>query len=572
MNPRRLRKTPLAALLTGAAIVVAAPTVAHDDARRTELFGSGVVHAETSTSGTHDDVAPDEGYGDFGMRIRTSSAEARRHFDRGIGLLWGFNHAAAVTAFRAAQAADPDCALCHWAEGYALGPNLNDGMHPENEAPALAAARRAKGLARTPREGLMALALVQRYDPELPDRPARDAAFADAIGDVAERFATDENLQVIAADALMNLQPWDYWETDGVTPKGNGAEILATLERALELAPEHPAALHLYIHAVEASADPARAEAAADTLRGLVPAAGHLVHMPAHIYSRIGRHADSIAVNRDAIAADERYLATAGAQASPLYRFGYYPHNVHFLLVGAQNAGLADVALEAADKLAAITSDKISSEIAWVQAIRTAPYSAHAQFSDPDTILSLPAPNDAFPFVRGFRHYARGTAFVDEGALGEATGEVEALGKILTEADFSTLEEQYLPASDVLGLATHLLEGRIEAARGDWHAARHHLDEAIALEATIPYMEPVYWPTPVHRTLGAVELQADRPARAIAAFETALRQAPRDAWALWGLLQASEAAGIPAAELETLRARHAEAWLGDDALLTLGRL
>ncbi|MGD9657718.1 MAG: hypothetical protein AB7U61_08785 [Methylocystis sp.] len=572
------RMNILGALLSGFAISAPTSLDAHDEARKSELFSPRVAHADRAQSADTTDPSWYEGFGEFGMTIRTRSSAAQKHFDQGLGLLWGFNHAAAVAAFRAAQEADPQCSTCYWAEAYAYGPNLNDVMRPENEEAARIAAKRAAGYARTAREIEMGQALLLRYTPDLPDQTARNQAFANAISKVADRFPTDANLQVIKADALMNLQPWDYWEAGGVTPKGNGAEILATLERAIELSPKHPAALHLYIHAVEASANPARAEKAADKLRGLVPAAGHLTHMPAHIYNRIGRYADSIAVNRDAIAADERYLALAGERASSLYRFGYYPHNVHFLLIGAQSAGLKELALEAADKLATITSDEVSAELAWVQAIRTAPYSAHAQFSDPETILALPAPDAAFPFVKGFWHYARGAALASKGALAEAQGEVRQIEKIISKANFASLEAQYLPARDVLGLAKHLIEGRIAAARGDFDAARRHVGDAIALEAKIPYMEPAYWPTPCYRTLGAIELMAGRPFAAAQAFEAALSRAPRDGGAAWGLWQARLAEFGPnpnreeAAALARLRAEFRKAWLGAESQLSLDRL
>lgn len=496
-----------------------------------ELFKPGVAHAGTDLPAQDAAaVAVFSGYGDFGFDPGTDVAAARAGFEQGIALLWGFNHAAAAQAFRKAQAADPDCSACYWGEAYALGPNLNDGMHEENTARAAEAARLAAETASTDKEAALARALIQRYAPDGGDRPALDAAFADAISDVAAEFPQDANVQVIRADALMNLQPWDYWEADAITPKGAGAEILASLERAIEMSPGHPAALHLYIHAVEASADPARGEAAADALRGSVPMAGHLVHMPAHIYNRIGRYRNSIAVNKAAIAADEAYLDAAGDGASPLYRFGYYPHNVHFLLVAAQMAGLEQEAMEAAGKLADVTSDDVGGALAWVQAIETAPYTVHAEFGAPEDILALADPGDTFPLVKGHWHYARGTAFALLGDLDAALAEQEALERIIAEEDLSGLEAQYLPARDVLGIAKHIVEARIAQANGDHHEAAHHLEEAIALEDTIAYMEPPYWYYPVRQTLGAVLLQARDLHGARQAFEGALKTHPNNAF------------------------------------------
>ena len=345
---------------------------------------------------------------------------------------------------------------------------------------------------------------------------------------------------------------------------------MATLERALELDPDHPAAAHLYIHAVEASANPAIAEDVADALRGAMPAAGHLVHMPAHVYARVGRHQDSMEVNRDAIAADEAFLKQAGEAASPLYRFGYYPHNVHYLMVSAQMAGVREDVIASAEKLAAVTSNEVSQELAWVQAIKTAPYSAHAQFSDVDTILTLPDPGDRFPFVKGFWRYARGVALAHKGDEKAAWAEVAAIEQLIAEADMSDLEAQWLPARDVLGIAKHVVEARIEQAQGNYSAAEHHLHEAIGLQDGLSYMEPPYWYYPVRQTLGAVLLQQGRAEEAIATFEKALDEAPRNGWALWGMLQAQIATGSK--DHSKIEAAFKEAWLGDEKLLQLDRL
>lgn len=558
------RNSILAALM---ASVVAFPAAAHDEAseRKTELFDPGVGHAGNAPQAGGAPVMI-EGLGDFGMLIDTGDDRAQDWFDQGLGHLWGFNHAEAVRAFREAQNADPDCAMCYWGEAYALGPNLNDGMHPDNEARAIEAAARAAQLATAPVEVALTGALVARYDGE-----DGGANFASAMAAAAAAFSEDVNVQVVFADALMNLQPWDYWEADGETPKGRGADIVAALEAAMALSPDHPAALHLYIHAMEASSDPARAEAAADRLAGSVPSAGHLVHMPAHIYNRIGRYADSIQVNRDAIGADEAFLDRAGAAASDLYRYGYYPHNVHFLLVGAQAAGLADEALAAADRLDGITSDDVSADLAWVQAIRTAPFTVHAQFSDAETVLGIEKPSDDFPLVQGFWHYARGTALARDGRTDDAWAQARAIDALIETADLDGLEEQYLPARDLLGVAMHHLEGRIEQVQGNWDAAIHHLEVAAELEEGIAYMEPSYWYAPVRRTLGAVLLEAGRPEEARAAFHAALAKAPRDGWALWGLWQVERAAGNHNSQEEAYRAFRAH-WLGDPRRPAFDRL
>ena len=540
--------------------------------RRTELFAPGVLQASGAV--TMDAGAPVlvPGLGSYGMRIATVEPLAQTWFDQGLGHLWGFNHAEAVRAFRMAQGLDPDCAMCLWGEAHALGPNINDGMHPDAEARAFAAATHAAELAKTPLERALTGALVVRYAPAgTGDRAALNQAYADAMGKVAAAFPADANVLVLYADALMNVQPWDYWEAGGVTPKGGTAQILASLEAAMKIAPDHPAAMHLYIHAVEASTNPARGEAAADRLAAAHLFSGHLVHMPSHIYNRIGRYADSITVNKAAIVADEAFMARVGAAASPLYQYGYYPHNVHFLLVAAQSAGLAVEAVAAADKLASITSDKVSADYAWVQAIRTAPYTVQAQISDAATILALPAPNAATPFVTGFWHYARGLAQVRSGNIPAAQTEQEAIKAIIAAADLSGLEAQYLPARDLLGIAARIVGARIAERQGDSGAAVTLREEAAALEGAVPYMEPSYWYAPVHRTLGAVLLGQGRAQEAKVAFETALAHAPRDGWALWGMWQAEERLG-DAASIAKAKAAFDEAWLGKPDLPALDRL
>ncbi|WP_227369760.1 tetratricopeptide repeat protein [Halomonas sp. M20] len=565
--------------LTSAALLATAistASLAHEDARKTELFKPGVGFAGERTEPTADFAARVplyEGLGKRSYKITTRSSQAQAYFDQGLKLAWGFNHAEARRAFREAQRLDPSCAMCFWGEAFVLGSNINDAMHPEAITPAFEAITQAMTLknAATPREQALIEALAVRYAPDPDtDRVTLDQSWADAIQAVAQRYPSDSDIQVLYADALMNLQPWDYWEADGTTPKGHAAAIVATLERALVVAPGHPAAAHLYIHAVEASATPERAEPHADTLRGAMPGAGHLTHMPAHIYSRVGRYQDSLAVNRDAIAADERMLEAMGGAASPLYRFGYYPHNVHFLMVAAQLSGAKDDVLISAEKLGAITSNEVSAEFGWVQAIKTAPYSAHAQFAEPEAILALADPGNRFPFVKGYWHYARGVAFARLGRIDDALTEVSALNALYTNADLEGLEAQYVPARTLLEIAKHVVEARVEQSRQNYSAAEHHLQEAITLEDAIAYMEPPYWYYPIRQTLAAVQLQDGRVQEAIMTFHQALAKQPKNGWALWGLMQAQQQAGD--ASVKQTEREFGRVWLGDRSLLALDRL
>jgi hypothetical protein len=304
---------------------------------------------------------------------------------------YAFNHGEAVRAFRAAQKADPTCAMCYWGEAWALGPNINYPMQPEAVKPAFAAVAQAVALRGSADQKEQALidALAARYSPDpAADRKALDAAYADAMGKVAASYPDDDQVQVLFADSLMNLQPWDYWAPDKHTPKGRTAEQVAALERVLQRNPDHPGAIHLYIHTVEASTTPGRAEPFADRLNGKMPGAGHLVHMPAHIYYRVGRYLDSLKVNVAATRADEALFATN--PPDPVYRLGYYPHNIHFVLVSARMAGDRADAIAAAEKLGNLAWGDTSSVAGLVQPIQQAPYFAHAQFSPPERSWRCP--------------------------------------------------------------------------------------------------------------------------------------------------------------------------------------
>ena len=251
---------------------------------------------------------------------------------------------------------------------------------------------------------------------------------------------------MLFADAMMNTSPWDYWELDGRTPKGRLGEAAAALEGVLAANPDHPGAIHMYIHLTEASATPEKAEPYADRLAALMPAAGHVVHMPAHTYYRTGRYLDSLKTNVAAVHADEAYLAQV--QAAGAYPYGYYPHNIHFVLVSAQMAGDAEHMVWAAERLDGKIPDEVAAEVGWIQAILPAPYFAHAQFSPPDVVLGLEDPGDEFPFVKAMWHYARGVAHAANGDLDAARAEAARISEINQTADFEMLLAWFVPAPD----------------------------------------------------------------------------------------------------------------------------
>jgi tetratricopeptide (TPR) repeat protein len=476
--------------------------------------------------------------GTLSYKITTNNPRAQRYFDQGLRLAYAFNHQEAQRAFRMAQKLDPKCAMCFWGEALVLGPNINAPMDESSVGPAWTAITRARDLAEhaTPGEKGLVGALSKRYakDPKV-DRKRLDQAYAMAMGKLAERFPKDNEIATLYAESLMDLSPWGYWEDEGRKPKGRTAEILKVLERVLANNANHPGAIHYYIHVVEASDRPERAEPYAERLAGLMPGAGHLVHMPGHLYYRLGRYRDALEANRAAIQVDEAYLKETGAKG--IYAQGYYPHNVHFLMVSAQMAGDGKTALAAAHKLAGVISDESVRAVPWLQPVKAAPYFAHAQFSPPEAVLKLADPGPQFPYVHAMWHYARGVAAAAKGAVQDARAELDGLTGIAKTADFSPLANAGVPAGDVVRIAQEVLTARIAQAQGDLKNAITAFERAAALQEKLAYMEPPYWYYPARRSVGAVRFLQGDLAAAERELKLALQEAPNDAWALWGLTE-----------------------------------
>ena len=519
--------------------------------------------------------APPRLYADLGrlhFKVRTTVPRAQAWFDQGVKLAFAFNHAEAIRAFREAQKLDPSCAMCFWGEALALGPNINVPMMPEAVAPAMAALERAQALASAApqKERALVAALAKRYsaDPKA-ERAALDAAYAAAMAEVAARFPRDNTLKVLWAEAMMDTQPWDYWEAAGAKPKGHGAQIVAALEEVLRRDPAHMGAAHLYIHAVEASTKPERALAAARRLEKLAPGAGHLVHMPAHIYYRLGMYRESLELNKRAIAADERYFTTS--PSDPLYKSAYYPHNIHFVMVSAQMGGHGPTALDAAAKLDASIPAEVAMKIGALEPVKAAPFTTHAAFSDPAATLALPAPPQELVLVRALYHYARAVAHAalkDEAA---ARGEIGAIARIEREGDFKPFEPWGVPAKEVVQTARLVAEGRLADAKGDLEGAARAYEAAIAIEDALAYMEPAYWYYPVRQSLGSVRLRHGRLEDAERAFRDSLARVRNNGWALAGLAETYARMGNAKAERAT-RAALARAWLGAKAGPDVARL
>jgi tetratricopeptide (TPR) repeat protein len=476
--------------------------------------------------------------GNHHHKITTSAPRAQQYFDQGLRLIYAFNHAEAIASFKQALRYDADCAMCYWGIAHAYGPNINAGMEPDAGIEAYAAARKAMSLAAkaSPKEQAFIRAIAQRYaENPVADRANLDSAFAGAMREVHRQFPRDEDAAVLYADALMNLSPWQYWTAE-LTPRPGTQEMLDALRPITEKNLQHAGACHLYIHAVEA-AFPKRAEPCADRLAALMPGAGHIVHMPGHIYIRIGRYADAIAANRHAIHEDESFIADRNPTG--VYPLGYYPHNYHFLNFAALMAGNSEVAAQSARDLAA----KVDPELLRVpglsgslQHYSMAPLFTHLRFEQWQPILAVPAPPADLPYATGLWRYTRGVAHARSGQAQLAQAELVELRKLAATPE---LQELYIigynSGAAVLELATEVLAAEVAAANKSWEDAARHLQRAGELEDAFVYIEPPEWVIPSRHTLGTLMLAANRPADARRAFEQDLERFPENVWALRGL-------------------------------------
>jgi tetratricopeptide (TPR) repeat protein len=513
-----------------------------------------------------------QGLGSANFPITTSNPDAQRYFNQGLAFAYGFNHAAAIASFREAQRLDPACAMCWWGEAFAHGPNINAPMDAATNARAVGAATYADWLARkgTPAERVLTAAMTKRYslDPKA-DRAALDATFADAMLAAAAAHPAHDDISLLAAEAAMNTKPWDYWTADK-KPNQRIGEAVSLVETVLARSPRHPQAAHLYIHLMENGPDPKMAEAAADRLNApLAPAAGHLVHMPAHIYYRLGRWQDSIRANVAAARADEAWIKDSGDKG--LVRYGYYPHNVHFIVTSAQMAGEMPTAIREARKLESILDPGVSSQIAWIQAVNAAPYFAAAQFATPAQILAMRAPDARLPYPTAMRFYARAVARAEQHNRAGFEQELGRLRAVRNSDALAPMTAQGVPASDLLHLAETVARARWAAANGRLGEAVNLYREAASIEQKIPYMEPPYWYYPVHQSLGAALYRAGRYRDASKAFETALEQSPNNGWVLYGLAASERALGRRA-EAAAADAALKKAWSGNPAWLRMERL
>lgn len=518
-----------------------------------------------------------EGLGDYHFPVTSKHPEVQRWFDQGLMLTFGFNHDAAERSFLKATELDPDCAMCWWGASLVLGPHVNAAMDPKDNADAWTRLQRAQTLApqASERERAFIEALSARYAKDAPaDRKPLDQAYAQATRKLVQQRPDDLDAAVFHAEALMDLQPWDYYD-EKQQPKGNTAEVVSTLESVMARDPDHAGALHLYVHAVEASSAPERGAAAADRLRELIPGSGHLVHMPAHIYSRVGRWHDAVIANQRAIEADDAYLALCRGNTQGVYPLGYVPHNHHFLWFAASMEGNAAMAQAAARTTAERTNlqDLMRQEgFAGLQQYWLTPWFERVRFGRWDEIAKAPNPAPDLPYVTAIWNYAQGMAAVRQKRLDDAQKHLDALRPLAADPVMEklTVWDRY-PLAHAARIAERMVTAELAAARGQHDAAVAALEEAVKIEDRIPYDEPPGWHAPVRQTLGVVLLDAGRARDAERVYREELHRNPGNGWSLFGLAQSLHAQKKDA---EAARAQRdfAAAWRNADVQLTASRM
>ena len=502
------------------------------------------------------------GLGNYRVAITTRSALAQRFFDQGLSLAYAFNHAEAAKAFREAARLDPQCAMCYWGAAFVLGPNINAAMDTAVVREAYEAAQRAVTLATntTPRERAYAAAIAKRYAANpAANRAPLDSAFASAMRDVHSAYPNDADAATIFAEATMDLSPWNYWNADGSPRPGTG-EALTALESVLAENPKHPGACHYYIHAVEA-VYPARAVACAERLAALMPAAGHLLHMPGHIYIRVGRFNDAVEANVHAVHADETYIADQGPGG--FYTLAYYPHNYHFMAFAATMAGRSAQAIGAARGLVKSVPLDVAAAMPELQLLVPFAQLTLASFGRWNDVLAEPMPPASLRYPTAMAFYARGVALAATGRMDEAGVALDTLRAIAGTVDGS-------PHKEVLQIATHALIGEIHARRGQAAEAVNHFRTATAIEDGMSYMEPPFWHYPMRHSLGAALLAAGRAADAERVYREDLQRFPENGWSLFGLRQSLVAQG-KTVDAEAVGRRLAAAWKMADVKLSASR-
>ncbi len=502
--------------------------------------------------------------GNLHFQITTQNERAQAFFDQGIKLSYAFNHAEGHRSFMEAARLDNSSAMAYWGQAFALGPNINDPFpDDERKAKIHEAISKAKSFASdaSKKEQALIEALSARYSEDLnKDIAELNMAYMHAMAKVANKYPEDANIQILYAASVMNTVPWNYWDKQG-NPSPNIEEAKAALEKAIQLEPENPGGHHYYIHMVELPYPDLGVESA-DKLASLMPGAGHIVHMPSHIYIRVGRYLDAVKVNQTAIKADEDYIAQCFSQG--LYPLAYYPHNIHFLWSSASLLGNSTLAIDAAKKTAEKVPTGQLAELPFLQDFAATPLLAYTRFGKWNDILTFPAPSPEIKHLTLMRHYARGIAFVRKGNAKEAQEELDAIAQIKKDPEIKNLVATPNNNSGLLAdIAYEIVAGEFSALNGDLEKAETHLKKAVELEDNLVYTEPSAWHIPPRQNLGAILLKAKKYAEAEKVYQADLKILRQNGWSLIGLYQSLKAQG-KMEEADAIKTEFNTAWKDSD--------
>ena len=506
--------------------------------------------------------------------ITTKSELAQKYFNQGIILAYGFNHEEAFRSFEEVARLDSNCAMAYWGMAYVLGPNINLPMDAGVVHTSYEAIQKAITLLddETQKEKDFVMALSERYSSEaMEDRTPLDQAYSDAMRNLVSKYPDDLDAATMFAESIMDLNPWDYWLKDG-TAQPWTPELLAVLESVIKRNPTHHGANHLYIHAVEASKNPHRGLASADRLRFLAPGAGHLVHMPAHIYIRTGKYHEGSLANIRAVKSDEEYINQCNQQG--FYPLSYYPHNYHFLWATATLEGDSKTAIDAALKTSQKPPDSLMDVCGYqtLQHFAAIPFYAYVTFGKWDEIINYEKPSDERPYILAVWQYARSMALIAKGNLNEAEKEIAELEKYRTN---KTVEELLIwgfnSAGILVNVACEVAKGELEAKKKNYSDAIAHLKKAVEYEYSLTYDEPPTWFYPCRQNLGAVLIEAGMFEEAEKIYKENLNEIPENGWGLYGLHQAllKQGKNDEASEVEK---KFKEAWKYADIKLTSSRV
>ncbi|HEX6224929.1 MAG TPA: hypothetical protein VFZ52_10990 [Chryseolinea sp.] len=510
------------------------------------------------------------GLGNLRYPVTTSSLKAQEFFEQGLRLVYAFNHWEAIQAFRMATTLDPECAMGYWGLALAFGPNLNDWNPADRERLALEAIQKAQSKKeRTSQvEKDFIDALATRYDGKVyENRDSLNQAYSQAMVKLAQRYPQDSEIQTLCADAIMNTMPWDYWLKDG-SPKPATADAKRILEDVIKRYPQHPGAHHLYIHLVEASQTPELALKSAEFLETAMPSAGHIVHMPAHIYVRVGQYSRSIESNLAAVKVDEQYLAYSGNQG--MYRLMYYPHNVDFISFSSYMEGRSGLGIQTALKLAYKGSFSKVSTPGFSQYLTVEPMIAYTRFGKWNDILALPDPGNDILYAQVMWRFSRGMAFIRTGHTSEANLELVKLDSLNKLDTLKSIYISFNPVSSSSQIASSLLRGEILIKENKFDDAIAAFQNAVATEDSLRYNEPPDWKLPARHYLGAAFLDANKFAEAERVYLDDLKVNRENGWSLTGLQQCYLKQGKKS-EMTSTAKRFGKAWKNADVAITSSR-